>query len=465
MPADDMFPSTMQALAGLDIKPALAEADEPPRPVGIRGLSLECFQLVIQDAIEYDDQSDSNLRDALSLRQVSKLFEVEVMRAIYTTKLLRKMRDNPEVATLRQRGHARMVTQHCRIQPCGDMSFFLARYLMLQPHGTLPWNANLSTLINAVVDRLMKDDGHDSDGAKRLQYTHILCQRAVHLPSPARHYGSWHLFEEYFQSLLFPAQSAITMETFETVVLSAKVYIKHPDAEKLVLDRLFQRGPKSLSTFKKSNTRPDDEGENHNGPVFGSLLEASLRSENPDLTARLMNYEVDVSRERSTVDSKGKTRRGKKYYDEYFWRLALAYQDLEALKAFLEMTTREMTPKKLFEILLEAVCTSQAEALRILLRHQLPPLNEGSESARHEKRQLRIQIIELCLEEAIRHGESQALGVLLRSPYAVESTYFTHRWKEYWGHMDHGPETFDDVPAGDAPRDRGPTRRRNDWSG
>ncbi|WQF85405.1 Putative ankyrin repeat-containing domain superfamily [Colletotrichum destructivum] len=327
------------------------------------------------------------------------------------------------------------------------MSFFLARYIMLQPHGNLPWNTNLSTLVNAVVDRVMKDDGYDIHGDKRLQYTHLLCQRAVHLPSPARHYGSWHLFEDYFQSLLFPNQSVITTESFETVVLSAKVYIKHPDAEKLVLNRLFQRGPKSLSTFKKSKKRRDDEGKPHDAPVFGSLLEASIRSENPNLTARLMNYEVDVSREKSTVNSKGKSRKGKKYYDEYFWRLALAYQDLETLKSFLEMTTRTMTPKKLAKLLLEAVCTSQTEALQILLRHQLPQLKEGDESAYHEKRELRIQVIELCLEEAIQHGESQALSVLLQSPYAITSTYFTHRWKEYWGYIDHGPEKFNDVPA------------------
>lgn len=92
MLADDMITSTTRALAGLDIRPTLPGANEPPRPVGIHGLSLECFQLIIQHAIEYDDQSESNLRDAVNLRQVSSKSNV-----VLTTNTMRTINGADDV--------------------------------------------------------------------------------------------------------------------------------------------------------------------------------------------------------------------------------------------------------------------------------------------------------------------------------------------------------------------------------
>ncbi|GKT64038.1 hypothetical protein ColTof4_04413 [Colletotrichum tofieldiae] len=272
---------------------------------------------------------------------------------------------------------------------------------------TLTWFPGTAELNSRAM--VMQDDGHDLDGEKRLQYVHALSQTGIHLPSPARHYCSWHLFETHFQSLLFPTQSTITTESFESAVLSAKVHLRHPNAEKSVLDTLFAKGPKSVSTFKRSSQREDDSGKHKIMPLLGSLLEASIRSGNTNLAARLMNYDVDASRGKSTVDSKGRAKKGKMYYDEHFWRLALVYRDLETLKALLEVTDRKLPPKKLLKILLEAVCTSQAEALQLILHHQLPLLENASEHAYLQERKLQVEVIDLCLEEAVLHGHFEAL--------------------------------------------------------
>lgn len=326
------------------------------------------------------------------------------------------MRHNPEVEILRQRGHAQMASSHCRIQPEGNASYFLARYLIIQPYRHLPWNKNLSTFVNVVTDRIMQDTGLDPNGGERLRYVHGLCQRAIHLPGPNRLYGLWHLFENHFQSLLFPAQPMITTDSLESFILQANIYLGSPNIENLVLDALLRHGPKSLSTFKPQKSL---DRRQKSAPLLGSILEASIRAENSNLAALLIKYNVDMSREKPKHNLGGKTKKGKRLYDYYFWRLALAFRDLETLRLFLESTERRLSPAKLQKILLEAVCTSQPGALRLLLDHQIPKVNGCSMNDYFYKQRLEINILEACLEDAVIHGHPGVFRMLLESPYKL----------------------------------------------
>ncbi|OHE93139.1 aromatic amino acid aminotransferase [Colletotrichum orchidophilum] len=406
------------------------QLDDAPIPSRLSDLPLECLQHIFELVVEYEEDSEYNLRDAARLLRVSKMFEVEIMRAINTTRLLRKMRRNSEVDFLAQRGHTHRISSHCRLQHRGDASFFLAKCLINQPYHHLPWNTNLSTAINAITDRTMSDDGLDPEGEERFRRVHQLCQQAVHLPLPVKHYGIWHLFCDDFQSLLFPENSVITEEPFEDLTFLAQVYLHSTDAERLLLSRILEKGPKSLSII--GATKPQDQGQFGLPPLMGSVMEAAIRTENSNLVATLINYGINTSRRKVTTKVKGKKAKGCEFYHQHFWRLAVAFGDLESLSAFLEIADRRIPSNTLRKILLEAVCTQQPEALKLLMDNQLP-WYEQPETIRFYRSDRVNKVLDICLEEAVKHGHPGVFGALISTPYAKATAFYIRSWRMSWG--------------------------------
>ncbi|KAK7443706.1 hypothetical protein Landi51_09054 [Colletotrichum acutatum] len=399
-------------------------------------LPLECLDQIFADVVAYDEESEFNLRDATRLLRVSKLFEVIVMRAIHITKLLHKMRHNPEVVILAQQGHSHMVSPQCRVQHRGDASFFLAKYLIIQSYRHLPWHTSLATVINAITDRTMLDDGLNLDSEERYRRIHHLCKQAVHLPDPVKHYGVWDLFSDHFQKLLFPSETdpVVTNEPFEDLVFLAKLYLQSEDAERLVLSQILKKGPISLSSIGMAKSRDRQYAASS---LVGSVMEAAIRSGNSNLSVLLINYEINTSREKLTKTVRGKKIEGVSFYDIHFWRLAMAFDDLETMSALLDAADRRVPSKALGQILLEAVCAPQLEILQLLVDNQIPlgkkkiTFNTYYGSNRRDDRLK--QAIDTCLEEAVNHGYSMVFNVLAHTPYALARDFYRRSWKMKWG--------------------------------
>ncbi|KAK1625162.1 hypothetical protein BDP81DRAFT_99756 [Colletotrichum phormii] len=388
-------------------------------------LPLECLQLIFEHIVEYEAQSDSNLRDAARLLLVSKLFEIEVMRAIYTTKLLHKMKHNAEVGILAQRGHSHMTSRRCRAQHRGNASSFLAKYLMIQSHRHLPWNTSLATVINAITDRTMSVDGFDLDGGERYRRVHRLCQHAVHLPDPVKSYGIWNLFGNHFQRLLFPLDSVITDEPFKDLVFLAKVYLQSEDSERFVLSQILRNGPKSLSYIGTATSRA---GQHDVPSLMGSVMEAAIRSRSSNLAFLLINYDINISRAKITKTVQGKKMEDVRFYDVHFWRLAVAFDDMETLSALLDAADRRIPSKALGKILLETMCVPRPELLQLLVDNQMPPDKEAATLSTyykiHRRNDRLKQVIDMCLEEAIDHGHPGVFNVLARTPHSLAADFY-----------------------------------------
>ncbi|KXH39287.1 hypothetical protein CNYM01_04254 [Colletotrichum nymphaeae SA-01] len=346
------------------------------------------------------------------------------------------MRRNPEVGILAKQSHSHMVSPQCCVQHRGDASFFLAKYLMIQSYRHLPWSTSLATVINAITDRTMQDDGLDLDSEERYRRIHHLCKQAVHLPDAVKHYGVWDLFSDHFQKLLFPSETdpVVTNEPFEDLVFLAKFYLQSGDAERLVLTQILDKGPKSLSSIGTAKSR---DGKYAASSLMGSVMEAAIRSGSSNLAVLLVNYEINTSREKITKTVRGKKIKGVKFYDIHFWRLAMAFNDLETMSALLDATDRRLPSKALGQILLEAVCAPQLEILQLLVNNQMPLGKKETtfktyygSNRRNDKLK---QAIDTCLEEAVNHGHSMVFNVLAHTPYALERHFYQHKWKKNWG--------------------------------
>ncbi|KAI3558528.1 hypothetical protein CABS03_08513 [Colletotrichum abscissum] len=340
IPLNEIFFRTTFAAAPLvQIEEAVKRIDS----TRLLDLPLECLDQIFEDVVAYDEESEFNLRDATRLLRVSKIFEIIVMRAIYITKLLHKMRRNPEVGILAKQDHSHMASPQCRVQHRGNASFFLAKYLMIQPYRHLPWSTSLATVINAITDRTIRDDGLNLDSEERYAASSLL----------------------------------------------------------------------------------------------GSVMEAAIRSGSSNLAVLLINYEINTSRERITKTVRGKEIKGVRFYDLYFWRLAMAFDDLETMSALLDAADRRVPSKALGQILLEAVCAQQLEILQLILDNQMPHRKKGTTFKTYygsNRRNERLkQAIDTCLEEAVKHGHSMVFNVLAHTPYALERHFYQHSWKKKWG--------------------------------
>ncbi|KAL0936962.1 uncharacterized protein CTRU02_209178 [Colletotrichum truncatum] len=408
--------------------PFLDSSGPPIYKAGLLDLPLECLRHIFAMVVKYDENSETNLRDAVSLLRVSKIFEAEIMRAISVTKLLRRMRKNPEVAILRVYARRTLVSQSCRSIPEGFASSFLARYIIFRPQEYLPWDANLVTVINSIVDAAIRKDDLDMDVKQRFRYTRDICRHAISpqpsSDSPISENGMWVLFEPYLQSMLFPHKQAVIQESLESLILPAKIYLKDPGVDNMIFSLVLSKGPKALSTFRSTTpTSPENNAEKpqklaRRKPLLGSLLDAAIRSGNKNLAAFLIKYEVDISREKPPTVVGVKVTKRKRYYDQYFYRLAVECKDIETLTDLLESSdTEELLPTHFFQLLMRAPPSAELELPGPRWMYFRPRLN----------------MLEYGLEEAMVHRHVEIFGLLLESPLAQSQARHLRLWERLWG--------------------------------
>ncbi|KAF4823555.1 hypothetical protein CGCSCA5_v001747 [Colletotrichum siamense] len=398
------------------------------RRINLLCLPTECLCQILDEVVEYSEESDTNLRDAVRLMRVCKLFETEVMAAISRTRLLRRVRKNREATILHQRAQttAGRASADCKLTENSDASAFLARYIYQQPYQHLPWNANLSSVINLLADKLIQQDGIDPTGKRRFSYIHDLCRYAVH-PQPSlanitTRYGIWMLFHPYFQSALFPKKSTITKETIDSLLLVARIYLRRSDVDNTILSKILTHGPKALSSYQPIATdESSDQAERkkltRKKPLLGSLLEAAIRSGNHNLAALLVKYEIDMSRGKSYKAPDGNKKKIKKYYDTYFCRMALKYGDVETFSVLLECSDGRMLRGEFADLLMQVE----------------PPVRDPVWGWRYPAYGPQHRGVETGLEEAISHGYAQIFGMILDSAHANDRTYWMCRWEKTCG--------------------------------
>ncbi|KAF4850309.1 hypothetical protein CGCSCA4_v003786 [Colletotrichum siamense] len=398
------------------------------RRIDLLSLPTECLCQILDEVVEYREESDTNLRDAVRLMRVCKLFETEVMGAISRTRLLRRMRKNREATILHQRAQttAGRASADCKLTENSDASAFLARYIYQQPYQHLPWNANLSSVINSLADKLMQQDGKDPTRKRRFSYVHGLCLYAIH-PQPSlanitTRYGIWTLFHPNFQAALFPSKSTITRETIDSLLLVAKIYLRRSDVDNTILSKILTHGPKALSSYQhiatgESSDHAERKKLTRKKPLLGSLLEAAIRSGNQNLAALLVKYEIDMSRGKSYKASDGSKKKIKKYYDTYFCRMALKYGDVETFSVLLECSDGRMLRGEFADLLMQVE----------------PPVRDPVWGWRYPAYGPQHRGVETGLEEAISHGYAQIFGMILDSAHANDRTYWMCRWEKTCG--------------------------------
>ncbi|KAK1673326.1 hypothetical protein BDP55DRAFT_770356 [Colletotrichum godetiae] len=181
---------------------------------------------------------------------------------------------------------------------------------------------------------------------------------------------------------------------------------------------------------------------------MGSVMEAAIRSRSSNLALLLINYEINTSRAKITKTVQGKKMEDVRFYDVHFWRLAVAFDDMETLSALLDAADRRIPSKALGKILLEAICVPRPELLQLLVDNQMPQGQEKvirSTYCRIDSRNDRLkQVIDMCLEEAIDHGHPGVFNVLACTPHAIRGDFYRHSWKKKWGFDPSVQSTSDD---------------------
>ncbi|KAI1770953.1 ankyrin repeat-containing domain protein [Hypoxylon cercidicola] len=251
--------------------------------VGLLDLPPELFRPIIQDVIGYywyigtpwstkksKIVSRVKLHEAVSLRLVNKVFDLEVMWDITSRRLL-----NPEV------WHMPRWCRICRLHwhqdsswTWKDSSWFEARYLLTQPRSRGAWNENITSLLNHLVDEVGRQECRVLPESDRYRYLHDLCQALW--PRDAnwragRHHGMlpW----------LYPAFSPITSQPIEFLVAAAQII-------------LGMNGPvlRFLDSCGRDTLAAQDE-------VFGTLLQVAIRARRHEVVRRILDRGVDVNHE------------------------------------------------------------------------------------------------------------------------------------------------------------------------
>jgi hypothetical protein len=233
-----------------------------------------------------------------------------------------RTQNNYEIQKLLDRARMKRLTGSCQFPLGRDASAFIASCVLRKPKDiTEPPTANLFTLINSVVDRILSDQQLDSDAPERFEYTMRLCRASIPTEnSYDDHIAIWHALSPKAQSLFFPVDDIISHASFDMHVLVAKVIVQNPNVEHEIRSLFLQKGRKALSIHWKRSKRT----------VFGGFLAAAIRGSNLDILCFLLAHDVDISRVKTGHGQK------REQYDDYFLRLAVTVGDPAVLDTLLE---------------------------------------------------------------------------------------------------------------------------------
>ncbi|KAI1337615.1 ankyrin repeat-containing domain protein [Xylariaceae sp. FL0016] len=200
------------------LAPAVKCQPVQPRHEGFRllDLPLELIRPIIRNVL-----TTTELRDSIRIREINKLFDDEVMVVIESEKLLRASKGG--------RLHKRTTGGIARLL----QSEFMASYILRRPHKQSPWNANISSMLNAVLDDVLTRENTPLDAPIRRDYLLRLCcvarQKARHL--------------SVVPFLFMSRETWQSIEPFDYVLLQAHIItgqpvLERPDALQVIGDNL-----------------------------------------------------------------------------------------------------------------------------------------------------------------------------------------------------------------------------------
>lgn len=153
-----------------------------------------------------------------------------------------------------------------------DSSYFEARYLLGRPRAQQPWNGNISALFNHLLDRIYEREDQPVTNCRRYRDMLRLCKtlRLRQVPEPKR-------LQHEMIPWLYPPDGPITSQSEEFLVAAAHMLLGR---EQPALDFVATCDPGTLTT--------EDE-------IFGTLLQAAVRSGNVALVRQLLERGLDVN--------------------------------------------------------------------------------------------------------------------------------------------------------------------------
>ncbi|KAH7126046.1 hypothetical protein EDB81DRAFT_910860 [Dactylonectria macrodidyma] len=414
-----------------------------------QSLSADCIRVIIEQSLEYDDKGVVDVCPILRLRLVSRTFEIEVMHLICLTGLLWEMKGSQSINELHQVAKKRdKGSRHCVTSIKGNAAAFLARYMVMQPRDVEDkWNANMVTVVNAVIDHIMADDGLELDAAERYKYVLELCKNALPIAQghDCQDFGIWDLFSPHGRSLIFPKRGIVTEASFETHIILAQIYLKRPDTVSKLRTLLLEKGRKPLSTFSTKHKKDQ--------PLFGCFLEAAIKTRNLDLLSFLLMNDIDITVPRKKVEYAVVKKSKKPFYDGYFLHLAVYAGDVEAVETLIQRRIRHNADPE--SLVLGAVCSGHTEIARALMNHCFPTTNHADVGVSHVHQRRPWRIGEKAIREACHHRDSRTISAILscfekeNSPryiksWAVQQPFrvFSHYWasRRFLSHSFHSDE-------------------------
>jgi hypothetical protein len=158
----------------------------------------------------------------------TELFESEVMAVIEEEKLLKG-----EAETLEDDNNAKF------------RSDFMAAYLLRRPHEQSPWNANMSSMLNTILDDILTLDGLPLDAPVRRSHLLRLSQA---VRQQFDHY--------YVIPCLFPEDGILKDLPYDYLLLRAQIITGHPvlqcDSSRRLVDFNVKTPPYHLGTLVNS---------------------------------------------------------------------------------------------------------------------------------------------------------------------------------------------------------------------
>lgn len=149
---------------------------------------------------------------------------------------------------------------------------FIASFLAERPHSQDPWNSNISSVLNHVIDGILLADGVEVNDNLRKRTMRALCRQVFEMKR-------WRVTLDWFSSELFPLPNfkfPDQTESLEFNVLLANVVL----GRRTTLTDLEQDIPALMA--RKSI-------------VMGTLLEACIISKQPELVSSLLATGVEVN--------------------------------------------------------------------------------------------------------------------------------------------------------------------------
>lgn len=261
------------------------------------------------------------------------------------------------------------------------------------------------TVINAVVDNIMSEDGLEIDAPERYNHVFGICQNALPITQghQSRDFGMWDLFSSRGFSLIFPSRETITEASFEMHVILAQIYLKRPDTVTKLRSLLLDKGPRPLSTFNEKHKRSK--------PLFGCFLEAAIRTHNLDLLSFLLRNDIDMTPSRKKVKGGEVKKARKPFYDGYFLHLAIYSGEPNAIEALVQRRIRQRAD--ITSLILSAVCSGYADTSRELIEHCFPQEEREEGGLRKIYWVGKLGVMELALREACHHKDSAVIETIL----------------------------------------------------